>query len=175
MEILKKLFGWAMYKGVDPTRPNLPDGNTKPGNEKPWYRIEAFTIQRRRWTNDFRWYGWPRGLYNFALYAMFFHAAMIVFANVFNANTVQVLTWSFGLMVVCAWFMLFWGYKKGWIQDNRYIYDKAHKNIIQHKPENIRFTVYRDYHLRDFLVKMIYPLIYILFDFISHNGLPHIV
>lgn len=177
MDILKKLFGWAMYKGIDPTRPNLPDGNTKPGNEKPWYRIEAFTIERSRWgqLQDIRWYGWPRAIYNIGLYTIFFHAAIIFFRNVLNANSSETLTWAFALMVVCAWFMLFWNYYKGWVQDNTYVYNKARTRIIKNDEKNIRFSVYRDYHLRDFLIKMIYPIIFVIIDFIAHNGVPHVI
>lgn len=173
MDIIKKLFGWAMYKGIKDGKANLPETPTKPGNEKPWYRIDAFTIEKRRWRNDIRWYGWARGIYNFFLYAIYMHIAMFVFKNYFDGDTAQVLVWGFSLMVVSAWLMLFKGYYLGWIQDNSIWYDKAHKNIVPN--ENSAFSVYRDYHLRDFLVKMIYPLGFVIADFIAHNGQPHVI
>ena len=173
-------FNQFGYKKKD-NYPNLPEtprlqrttwlGKLLYTDGVPVWKFEPFAIAKDRWgqLKDIRWFGNGRFVWNFSLYAVYFHFVLFL-SNGYASGYGQQQAWAFAATLVTSFFWLMAQTKIGEIQNNEFLYDKPKGKIVTNKSENVRFTDYIDYHLRDFLVKMIYPVGYVIIAWSLNGG-----
>ena len=137
----------------------------------PIWKVEALGIEKDRWgqIKDPRWYGTVRFAWNFSLYAFYFHLVMYL-SDGHASDYGQQQAWALAATIFTSFFWMLLQTRIGEIQDDSYYYGKPRGIIVKKTPKDVRFNNYMDFHLRDFLVKMIYPIGYVIIAWILNGG-----
>lgn len=137
---LQKINKWRYtHKG----KPNLPETESK--GKMVFWEDKLTRIEKRRWYNDFRWYGWLRFAKYLAISSIIYFPILyfVLKADIIEDYTVSA-AWSFGIYFLMYLYAYYFGEKQ--------------------LNSSGAYSHHRDAHTRDLLVMAIIPLAMYVFN-----------